>query len=138
VTDQINLGKHMQHKKIKGQVEWVCKNCNSVHIQRICSSDDIINITCSDCGYMRRIHLINKPENEIVSDWLSEKCPHCTVLKDCFSSTNKKLLEKRMTLIGKLSFCEEYVVDFSKLPSNPRQVCQEEKTFHEIYNKGEI
>lgn len=128
----------MNHKTFKGQVEWICKNCNSVHIQRVVSSENVIRVDCSDCGSVRRIQLINKPEDEIISSWIYDKCPQCTILKECFSSDNKKLHKKRTILIGKLGFCEDYIVDFSKLPVNRRQVCQEEKTFEEIYNKRGI
>lgn len=71
-------------------------------------------------------------------DWLTTKCPRCTERAECLSEKNEKLFDHRMELTDKLGFCEDYVVDNSQFKTDRHQVCHEETTFEDLYNKGEF
>lgn len=86
---------------------------------------------------MNRDDLTEK-ELRIANDWLFVKCPQCTERPTCFSKENKKKHEARIQIIDTLGFCEDYIVDSTKLKTDRRQVCHEEVTFDELYNKGEF
>ncbi len=121
--------------KSKKTLEWTCGNCNKFHIERVSNvSNNITNVKCRNCGSERTIFLIEQLESSFAADWLELKCQQCTERRECLS--DKNTFEKRIKLINKLGFCEDYIVDSSELSKNPYQVCYEERTFDEIYNKG--
>ena len=70
-----------------------------------------------------------------VDEWDKVNCHKCSERFNCFYE-NEKVFTERSKQIDKLGFCEEYVVDSSKMPTNRRQVCEEEITFNELFNKG--
>jgi len=121
--------------------EWVCNNCNYVHIEKLRSTkpeNESVERTCSQCGTIRQIKLVELPEAGLAGDWLDSKCRQCEERKDCLSKDNKKIFYARLKLINKLGFCEDYVFDHSQIEIDKRQVCHEERTFDDIFNKGQM
>lgn len=124
-------------KKIRAEsFEWLCNNCKSMNIEKhidLKAEQDNIRLTCTYCGTIRPVKLIELPEEGLSSDWISEKCPQCLERFSCLH--NAKSFYKRQRLITKLGFCEEYVVDSSQLLNDSKQVCHEEISFGELYNE---
>jgi hypothetical protein len=127
-------------KEIKSEsFEWTCTHCKSLHIEKLSFikvEKEIVKLTCNTCGSIRPIKLINLPEEGLSNDWVSMKCHMCAERFQCFSDSNQKLFNSRSKRIEKLGFCEEYSVDSSQLRTDKRQVCHEEVTFNELFNKG--
>jgi hypothetical protein len=80
--------------------------------------------------------LMTDEEIEIAETWFGLKCPQCTERFDCLSKENKKIFRKKMKSVNTLGFCEDYIVDLSQLPVDNLQVCHEEITFKELFNRG--
>lgn len=79
---------------------------------------------------------LTEEERQIANDWLATKCIQCTERPECFAEKNEKKYDARVQMIDTLGFCEDYVVDTTKLETDRRQVCHEEVTFDDLYNKG--
>ena len=119
--------------------EWTCMKCNYTNTEYYIPKnyrDNTVKLICKQCRSIRHIAIIDIPECALAGNWLSEKCHRCTERTECLSKENKKIHNKRVTLISKLGFCEDYVVDSSQLPTDKRQVCHEEVEFDELFNKG--
>jgi len=127
-------------KEIKPDIfEWTCTKCNYLHVEIIAPKnrkDNTIKLECKQCGDIRHITLVDVPESALAGNWLSEKCHQCTEREECLSKDNRKIHNKRVHLISKLGFCEDYIVDSSQLQTDKRQVCHEEVTFDDLFNKG--
>jgi len=98
--------------------EWTCNECNYLHVEVLKfrkSKDDTINLNCNQCGSTRKIKLVEVPDASLSSDWLITKCSQCMERKECLSKDSRNVFNKRTRLIGKLGFCEDYVVDSSRL-----------------------
>lgn len=119
--------------------EWTCMKCGYLHIEYSAPKnyrDNTVKLLCNQCGSIRRIAIVDVPESALAGNWFGEKCQKCTERSECFSKENKKIHNKRVNLISKLGFCEDYVVDSSQLPTDKRQVCHEEVEFDELFNRG--
>jgi len=120
--------------------DWTCYNCKTLNIETHISSkivNETIKLMCSYCGQLRPIKLVDLPEAVMVVDWIGSKCPQCIERINCFNEENK-IFKQRTKLINKLSFCEDYIVDASRLQTDNRQICHEEVTFDDLFNKGQF
>jgi len=70
--------------------------------------------------------------------WMKENCVKCIERENCAFPRDNKLYIKRVHQVNELGFCEDYTIDMSCLDKNQRQVCQEEKTFDELWNHGQF
>jgi hypothetical protein len=120
--------------------EWTCTNCNYLNKEVLAPSEHpdnkIAKFRCKQCNKIRKIAIIDAPESAVTEDWLVEKCHLCSERKECFSKENKKIFKNRIHNILKLGFCEDYIVDPFQLSVDKCQVCREERTFDELFNKG--
>jgi len=127
-------------KKSKSETfEWMCNVCQYLHSEISIppeTKDGVIKLACKECGSIRHIKLVDLRECALTNDWISIKCHQCLERIECLFSKNTKIFNARFKLINKLGFCEDYVVDSSKLSTNNRQVCHEEVTFRDLYNTG--
>jgi hypothetical protein len=119
--------------------EWICNNCKSVHVEKYEYTKvekNKIKLTCTCCGQVRPVKLIELPEEELANNWVSMKCHKCEERLECFENNNQKLFKKKSKLIARLGFCEDYTVDHSQLTTDKKQVCHEEVTFNSLFNRG--
>lgn len=79
---------------------------------------------------------ISKSELILTDAWSIGKCYICAERYDCYLNNDKKIFKKKEKLIGKLGFCEDYIVDHSRISIDRKQVYHEERTFDEMFNKG--
>lgn len=120
--------------------EWTCGNCQQLNIEKLKYSKvncDVIDVKCKHCDLVRQLRLVELPETGLASDALGLDCDKCESRFKCLSIGNEDVFKKKLKRINDLGFCVDYEFDTS-ISTNPRQVCHEERTFDDIFNKGHL
>ena len=71
-------------------------------------------------------------------DWIQSECTQCHERSYCFDRSNRIVRGKRLSLVTKLGFCEDYDFDHNSVPTNRSQSLEDVETFDDAWGNGEF